>query len=151
MSRAPTRPGQPLEPVTAVCAARYFADLVPAHAFVFRLPSTDSRFTLYTADPDRYLIGATYTLTLAEPGERSLSLTPRTGSCSRTASNGWPNGGPTPSSRPRPATGTWGGCSATNSTGCSGCAAASAPSWIPPTAPRRPAGKGSRRDRHRAR
>src|SRR6266540_2661542 len=102
MSRAPTRPGQPLEPVTAVCAARYFADLVPAHAFVFRLPSTDSRFTLYTADPDRYLIGATYTLTLAEPGERSLSLTPRTGSCSRTASNGWPNGGPTPSNRPIP-------------------------------------------------
>jgi hypothetical protein len=80
MSRAPTRPGQPLEPVTAVCAAKYFADLgadpVPAYAFVFRLPSADSRFTLYTADRDRYLIGATYTLTLAEPGERPLSLDP---------------------------------------------------------------------------
>ncbi len=29
---------------------------------------------VYTADPDRYLIGATYTLTLAEPDERPLSL-----------------------------------------------------------------------------
>jgi hypothetical protein len=43
---------------------------------VFRLPSTDSRFAVYTADPDRYLIGAPYTLTLAEPAERPLSLTP---------------------------------------------------------------------------
>jgi hypothetical protein len=43
---------------------------------VFRLPSTDTRFTVYTADPDRYLIGATYTLTLAEPDERPLSLDP---------------------------------------------------------------------------
>ena len=76
MTRAPTRPGRPLEPVTAVCAATYYADLIPAYAFVFRLPSTDTRFTVYTADPDRYLIGATYTLTLAEPGERPLSLDP---------------------------------------------------------------------------
>jgi len=55
----------------------YLADLVPAYAFVFRLPSTDSRFTIYTANPDRYLIGATYTLTLAEPAERPLSLDPQ--------------------------------------------------------------------------
>jgi hypothetical protein len=77
MSPAPLRPGRPLEPATAMCAAMYLADLVPAYAFVFRLPSTDSRFTIYTADPDRYLIGATYTLTLAEPAERPLSLDPQ--------------------------------------------------------------------------
>jgi len=76
MTHEPTRPGRPLEPATAVCAAMYLADLVPAYAFVFRLPSTDTRFTVYTADPDRYLIDATYTLTLAGPGERPLSLGP---------------------------------------------------------------------------
>jgi len=54
----------------------YYADLVPAYAFVFRLPSTDSHFTVYAADPNRYLIDATYTLTLAEPAERPLSLDP---------------------------------------------------------------------------
>ena len=77
MTHEPTRPGRPLEPATAVCAAMYLADLVPAYAFVFRLPSTDTRFTVYTADPDRYLIGAAYTLTLAEPGDRPLSLGPK--------------------------------------------------------------------------
>ena len=76
MPHTPARPGRPLEPATAVCAAMYYADLVPAYSFVFRLPSTDTRFTVYTADPDRYLIGATYTLTLAEPDERPLSLNP---------------------------------------------------------------------------
>jgi hypothetical protein len=74
MSSVPARPGRPLEPVTAVCAAMYYADLVPAYAYVFRIASTDSRFTVYTADPDRYLIGATYTLTLAEPDDWPLSL-----------------------------------------------------------------------------
>jgi hypothetical protein len=76
MTHEPTRPGRPLEPATAACAAMYLADLIPAYAFVFRLPSTDTRFTVYTADPDRYLIGATYILALAEPGERQLSLDP---------------------------------------------------------------------------
>jgi hypothetical protein len=78
VTHPPTRPGRQLEPATAVCAAMYLADRVadpvPAYAFVFRLPSTDTRFTIYTADPDRYLIGAT--LTLAAPGERPLSLDP---------------------------------------------------------------------------
>jgi hypothetical protein len=76
MTHEPIRPGRPLEPATAVCAAMYFADLIPAYAFVFRLPSTATRFTVYTGDPDRYLIGATYTLTLAAPGERQLCLDP---------------------------------------------------------------------------
>src|SRR6266545_795034 len=76
MTHPPRPPNRPLEPTAAVCAATYYADLVPAYAFVFRLPSTDTRFTLYTDDPDRYLLGATYTLTLAEPGERPLSLDP---------------------------------------------------------------------------
>jgi hypothetical protein len=76
MTHTPMRPGRPVDPTTAVCAAMYYADLIPAYAFVFRLPSTDSRFTVYTADSDRYLIGATYALTLAEPGERPLSLDP---------------------------------------------------------------------------
>jgi hypothetical protein len=74
MSHATAHPTRPLEPVTAVCAAMYYADLVPAYAFVFRVASTDSRFTVYTADVDRYLIGATYTLTLAEPDHTPLWL-----------------------------------------------------------------------------
>ncbi|GIF74121.1 hypothetical protein [Asanoa siamensis] len=56
------------EPVVAVCAASYFADLVPAHAFVFRLPASDSRFTVYAQAGDRYLTNAEYTLLLV-PGE----------------------------------------------------------------------------------
>ena len=76
MIRPPTRPGRPLEPATAECAAMYLNDLIPAYAFVFRLPSTDTRFTVYSADPDRFLIGTTYTLTLTAPSERPLCLEP---------------------------------------------------------------------------
>src|SRR5215813_2852928 len=62
------------EPVSAVCAAMYYADLIPAHAFVFRVPSTDTRFTVYTDHADRYLIGTTYTLTITEPDNVPLWL-----------------------------------------------------------------------------
>jgi hypothetical protein len=47
----------------------YYADLVPAYAFVFRVPSTGTRFTVYTDHAERYLIGTTYTLTIAEPDD----------------------------------------------------------------------------------
>ena len=32
--------GAPAEPITAVCAATYYADLVAGYAFVFAVPST---------------------------------------------------------------------------------------------------------------
>jgi len=63
-------PPDPDEPITAVCAATYYADLIPAHAFVFRVPSTRTRFTVYAADADRYRISQTYTLTLTPVEDR---------------------------------------------------------------------------------
>jgi hypothetical protein len=59
-------PPHPGAPITAVCAATYYADLVPAFAFVFRVESTGTRFTVYAAEQDRWLINGTYTLTLSE-------------------------------------------------------------------------------------
>lgn len=63
MSRPP-RIVEPVEPVTAVCAARYAADLVPAYAFVFRVAATATRFTVYAPVEDRYHLGEEYTLQL---------------------------------------------------------------------------------------
>ena len=63
------------EPVTAVCAAMYAADLVPAYAFVFRVAATDSRFTVYAAAEDRYHIGDEYLLVLAARDAVPLPLT----------------------------------------------------------------------------
>jgi len=59
-------PPQPDEPTTAVCAATYYADLIPAFAFVFRVESIKTRFTVYATEQDRWLINGTYTLTLSE-------------------------------------------------------------------------------------
>jgi len=75
MSAIPPGAGQPPhEPVAAVCAATYYADLVPAYAFVFRVPSTDTRFTIYTRHKDRYLVGETYPLSIATPDAVPLPL-----------------------------------------------------------------------------
>lgn len=57
-------PPLPDEPITVVCAATYFADRIPAYAFVFRVPSTATRFTIYAADGGQYRINDQYTLTL---------------------------------------------------------------------------------------
>jgi hypothetical protein len=67
----PPRPGAP---ITAVCAATYYADLVPAFAFVFRVESTGTRFTVYAAEQDRWLINGTYVLTLSEQSHVPLWL-----------------------------------------------------------------------------
>jgi len=61
-------------PIEAVCAATYIADRIPAFAFVFRVPATGSRFTVYTRDQNRYLISSTYTLTISDPGHVPLWL-----------------------------------------------------------------------------
>jgi hypothetical protein len=75
MPVTPPGTGQPPdEPLLAVCAASYIADRVPAFAFVFRVPSTDSRFTVHTRTKDRYLVGETYPLILAEPDTVPLPL-----------------------------------------------------------------------------
>ena len=42
-----------IEPVTAVCAAMYAADPVPAYAFMFRVAATGTRFTVYARAEDR--------------------------------------------------------------------------------------------------
>jgi hypothetical protein len=69
-------PPSPDAPVTATCAATYCADLIPAFAFVFRVDATKTSFTIYAADADRYLIGATYLLTVTEPDTLPLHLRP---------------------------------------------------------------------------
>jgi hypothetical protein len=55
------------EPVEAVCAASYYADRISAYAFVFRIPASGTRFTVYACEPGRYHINSTYTLTLSDP------------------------------------------------------------------------------------
>lgn len=71
-------PPHPGAPITAVCAATYAAahsaDLVPAFAFVFRVESTGTRFTVYAAEQARWLINGTYTLTLSEQTHMPLWL-----------------------------------------------------------------------------
>ena len=67
-------PPHPGAPITAVCAATYYADLIPAFAFVFRVESTGTRFTVYAAEQDRWLINGTYTLTLSEQSHVPLWL-----------------------------------------------------------------------------
>lgn len=76
MSITPTRghPQPPDGPVSVVCAATYYADLIPAYAFTFRVPATNTRFTIYTRDKDRYLVGQTYPLSIAAPDAVPLPL-----------------------------------------------------------------------------
>jgi hypothetical protein len=61
-------------PITAVCAATYHADLIPAFAFVFRVNSTGTRFTVYATEQHRWQVNGTYTLTLSEPDQVPLWL-----------------------------------------------------------------------------
>ncbi|HEX8627447.1 MAG TPA: hypothetical protein VF755_04675 [Catenuloplanes sp.] len=68
-------PPHPDTPVTATCAATYYADRIPAFAFTFRVASTETRFTVYASTSDRYHIGDTYRLSLAGHGELLLALT----------------------------------------------------------------------------
>ena len=70
-----TTPGRTVTQAgTATCAATYYADLIPAHAFVFRVPATDTRFTIYDPDPNRYRVSTDYTLTLSDPDQIGLHL-----------------------------------------------------------------------------
>src|SRR5512142_1427530 len=71
-------PPIPATPASAstlvVCAASYTADPITAHAFVLRVPATDTRFTVYADEPDRFFIGATYTMTITDPDQAPLWL-----------------------------------------------------------------------------
>lgn len=67
-------PPDPDAPIEAVCAATYYADRIPAFAVVFRVRATDSRFTVYAANQDRYKINETYALTLTDPGHTVFAL-----------------------------------------------------------------------------
>ena len=63
-------------PFDAQCAASYLADnlRVPAHAFVFRVMDSNTRFTVYASAPDRYIINGVYRLTLSESTDVPLYL-----------------------------------------------------------------------------
>lgn len=71
-----SQPVNPDSPHEAQCAASYLADNLPvaAYAFVFRALCSNTRFTVYTSAPDRYLINDTYRLTLSEPTDVPLYL-----------------------------------------------------------------------------
>lgn len=61
-------------PTTAECRATYFETLHNQHAFVFRLPLSATRFTVYATEPDQYEIGQTYTLTLSDADTVPLTV-----------------------------------------------------------------------------
>jgi hypothetical protein len=65
---------KPDAPIEAVCAATYAADLIPAFAFVFRVTTTGTRFTVYASTQDAYTINDTYQLTLSNLGDVALAL-----------------------------------------------------------------------------
>jgi hypothetical protein len=65
-------PPDPDAPIEAVCAATYYADQIPAFAFVFRVSASNTRFTVYASDQHRYRINDTYTLTLCQPDHAPL-------------------------------------------------------------------------------
>jgi hypothetical protein len=67
-------PPHPDAPIEATCAATYYADLIPAFAFVFRVKATKTRFTVYASAQDAYTVNATYRLTISDPGEVPLYL-----------------------------------------------------------------------------
>jgi hypothetical protein len=71
----PGTPQPPDEPVTVVCAATYYADQHDAYAFVFRIPSTATRFTIHATSGYRYEIGVTYLLTLTPADNASAATT----------------------------------------------------------------------------
>lgn len=60
-----TPPPPPVEAATTVtCTRAFWSDRHHTYAFTFTLPGTQQRFTVYTADPYRFEIGATYAITL---------------------------------------------------------------------------------------
>jgi hypothetical protein len=63
----PPSPTGPDTPIEAICAATYHTDRVPAFAFLFRVPATGTRCTVYTSDRRRYVLNAPYTLTISDP------------------------------------------------------------------------------------
>jgi hypothetical protein len=67
-------PPDPDAPIEAVCGATYYADQIPAFAFVFRVSASNTRFTVYASDQHRYRINETYTLTLFQPDHAPLWL-----------------------------------------------------------------------------
>jgi len=69
-----THADSPVEPATAVCAATYYADLIPACAFVFRLTATDTRFTVYAQTEDHCRLSEDYTLLLAPRNAAPLAV-----------------------------------------------------------------------------
>jgi len=46
------------------CTRAFWSDRHHTYTFVFTLPGTQQRFTVHTADPYRFEIGATYAITL---------------------------------------------------------------------------------------
>ena len=67
-------PLDPDAPAEAVCAATYYADRIPAFAFVFRVEPTNTRFTVYASTQDAYLMSTRYRLILCDPDDVALRM-----------------------------------------------------------------------------
>ena len=63
----------PAQPVTVLCAASYYADR-GQYAFNFRVPDTNTRFTIHASNQDSYQVGESYTMILATPDAIPLPL-----------------------------------------------------------------------------
>jgi hypothetical protein len=69
----------PAQPVEVLCYDRYYADLRDRFAFIFQVIETDTRFTIYTTDGERFHVGNTYRMLLTGPtagGKQSTRPTP---------------------------------------------------------------------------
>ncbi len=63
------------EPIIARCAGTYYANHHGKYAFIFRVPETNTEFTVYTTSGFRYRLGENYALSLTARDTIPLSLT----------------------------------------------------------------------------
>jgi hypothetical protein len=68
-------PRPPVATVAALCVDMYYADLVPAYAFVFHVTDTRTVFTVYASTGDSYRLGTPYRVLVAPADSVPLPLT----------------------------------------------------------------------------
>lgn len=70
-----TDPRPPVVTVAALCVDMYYADLVPAYAFVFHVTDTRTVFTVNASTGDSYQLGTPYRVLIALADAVPLPLT----------------------------------------------------------------------------
>jgi hypothetical protein len=79
MTTTSTTSPNPEAAATVTCTRAFWADRHTQYTFVFTIPGTQQRFTVYTSNPYRYEIGATYTVTLTAAAAPPGPATPGNG------------------------------------------------------------------------